>query len=335
MSEPATETGKVIFWSLRQKFVDSDDDVPEDAQQVMYYSLAIGHHVGMIDCLKTELECPLDGFQAWVNALPEGEARRKLQGLITFGEINIDSTHTNMLALALDGFAKDSDSPYQAWSATLIRLLGEIEREPAIYLIVKRQIAKRQPMSDVARQTQPSFSMEIESSAESVSAKNLLSSDNPSPVQNLMLAVGNSMMGDDGAGPMLFDLMQQTPIDGWVAINGGSSPESVSHQVRALKPQRLLIVDAADIGLAPGEIRVIDPDDIAEMFIMSTHNLPLNFLIDQLKEDVGEIIFLGIQPDLVGFYMPMNDKVVAAVEQVYQALPTWKGLGGFRLFEGE
>lgn len=330
MSEPATETGKVIFWSLRQKFVDSDDDVPEDAQQVMYYSLAIGHHVGMIDCLKTELECPLDGYQAWVNALPEGEARRKLQGLITFGEINIDSTHTNMLALALDGFAKDSDSPYQAWSATLIRLLGEIEREPAIYLIVKRQIAKRQPMSDVARQTQPSFSMEIEFSAE-----NTFSSENQSPVQNLMLAVGNSMMGDDGAGPMLFDLMQQTPIDGWVAINGGSSPESVSHQVRALKPQRLLIVDAADIGLAPGEIRVIDPDDIAEMFIMSTHNLPLNFLIDQLKEDVGEIIFLGIQPDLVGFYMPMNDKVVAAVEQVYQALPTWKGLGGFRLFEGE
>ncbi|MBG5884790.1 hydrogenase maturation peptidase HycI [Providencia alcalifaciens] len=325
MSESATETGKVIFWSLRQKFVDSDDDVPEDAQQVMYYSLAIGHHVGMIDCLKTELECPLDGFQAWVNALPEGEARRKLQGLITFGEINIDSTHTNMLALALDSFAKDSNSPYQAWSATLIRLLGEIEREPAIYLIVKRQ-----PMSDVARQIQPSFSMEAKASAE-----NQPLSENPSPVQNLMLAVGNSMMGDDGAGPMLFDLMQQTPIDGWVAINGGSSPESVSHQVRALKPQRLLIVDAADIGLAPGEIRVIDPDDIAEMFIMSTHNLPLNFLIDQLKEDVGEIIFLGIQPDLVGFYMPMNDKVVAAVEQVYQALPTWEGLGGFRLFEGE
>ncbi|CAG9430729.1 hypothetical protein NVI2019_GHJFPKLH_03211 [Providencia alcalifaciens] len=329
MSESATETGKVIFWSLRQKFVDSDDDVPEDAQQVMYYSLAIGHHVGMIDCLKTELECPLDGYQSWVNALPEGEARRKLQGLITFGEINIDSTHTNMLALALDGFAKDSDSPYQAWSATLIRLLGEIEREPAIYLIVKRQIAKRQPMSDVARQTQPSFSMEIES------LENQPSSETPSPVQNLMLAVGNSMMGDDGAGAMLFDLMQQTPIDGWVAINGGSSPESVSHQVRALKPQRLLIVDAADIGLAPGEIRIIDPDDIAEMFIMSTHNLPLNFLIDQLKEDVGEIIFLGIQPDLVGFYMPMNDKVAAAVEQVYQALPTWEGLGGFRLFEGE
>ncbi|MGL4212025.1 MAG: hydrogenase maturation peptidase HycI, partial [Morganella morganii] len=123
--------------------------------------------------------------------------------------------------------------------------------------------------------------------------------------KNVMLAVGNSMMGDDAAGPMLSDLMEANPVDGWIAVNGGSAPENVAHQVRALKPERLLIVDAADIGLNPGEIRIIDPDDIADMFIMSTHNLPLNFLIDQLKEDIPEVIFLGIQPDLVGFYMPV------------------------------
>ncbi len=328
MTSPASASalpteGEVFFWSLRQKFVDSDDDIPEDAQQVMYYSLAIGHHVGMIDCLKTELVCPLAGYQSWVQALPEGEARRKLQGLITFGEINIDSTHTNMLALALDGFAKDPQSPYQAWSETLIQLLGEIEREPAIYLIVKRQ-----GVGHTTRQSSSSLGDEW-------ATEKVLPKQNQQPVQNLMLAVGNSMMGDDGAGPMLFDLMEANPIEGWQAINGGSSPESVSHQVRALKPQRLLIVDAADIGLAAGEIRIIDPDDIAEMFIMSTHNLPLNFLIDQLKEDIEEIIFLGIQPDLVGFYMPMNEKVISAVQQVYAALPQWQGLGGFTLFEGE
>lgn len=153
--------------------------------------------------------------------------------------------------------------------------------------------------------------------------------------KNVMLAVGNSMMGDDAAGPMLFDLMEANPVDGWIAVNGGSAPENVVHQVRALKPERLLIVDAADIGLNPGEIRIIDPDDIAEMFIMSTHNLPLNFLIDQLKEDIPEVIFLGIQPDLVGFYMPVNEKVIRAVQRVYDALPAREGLDGFVLFEGE
>lgn len=44
-----------------------------------------------------------------------------------------------MLALALDPLTKDKNPDFREWSATLIRLLGEIEREPAIYLIVKRR----------------------------------------------------------------------------------------------------------------------------------------------------------------------------------------------------
>ena len=31
------------------------------------------------------------------------------------------------------------------------------------------------------------------------------------------------------------------------------------------------------MGLNPGDIRIIDPDDIAEMFMMTTHNMPLNY----------------------------------------------------------
>ena len=83
------------------------------------------------------------------------------------------------------------------------------------------------------------------------------------------------------------------------------------------------------MGLNPGEIRIIDPDDIAEMFMMTTHNMPLNYLIDQLKEDVGEVIFLGIQPDIVGFYYPMTQAIKEAVEVVYQRLEGWEGNGGF------
>lgn len=152
---------------------------------------------------------------------------------------------------------------------------------------------------------------------------------------NVMLAVGNSMMGDDGAGPLLAEMMTQRPINGWLAVNGGSAPENVVHRIRALKPQRLLIVDATDMGLLPGEVRIVDPDDIAEMFIMSTHNMPLNFLIDQLKEDIPEVIFLGIQPDVVAFYFPMTEKITRAVETVYQRLPAWEGHGGFAVLENE
>lgn len=117
---------------------------------------------------------------------------------------------------------------------------------------------------------------------------------------DVLLCVGNSMMGDDGAGPLLAEMCAANPAGQWVVIDGGSAPENDIVAIRELRPERLLIVDATDMGLNPGDIRIIDPDDIAEMFMMTTHNMPLNYLVDQLKEDVGEVIFLGIQPDIVG-----------------------------------
>ncbi|MGQ7168117.1 formate hydrogenlyase maturation HycH family protein, partial [Escherichia sp. R-CC3] len=51
------ECGEIVFWTLRKKFVASSDEMPEHSSQVMYYSLAIGHHVGVIDCLNDALPC--------------------------------------------------------------------------------------------------------------------------------------------------------------------------------------------------------------------------------------------------------------------------------------
>ncbi|VDR25193.1 Hydrogenase 3 maturation protease [Raoultella terrigena] len=150
---------------------------------------------------------------------------------------------------------------------------------------------------------------------------------------DVLLCVGNSMMGDDGAGPLLAETCAANPTGGWVVIDGGSAPENDVVAIRELRPDRLLIVDATDMGLSPGEIRIVDPDDIAEMFMMTTHNMPLNYLIEQLKEDVGEVIFLGIQPDIVGFYYPMTEPIKDAVAEVYRRLNGWQGLGGFAPLE--
>ena len=46
---------KVVFSQLSRKFIDENDATPDEAQQVVYYSLAIGHHLGVIDCLEAAL----------------------------------------------------------------------------------------------------------------------------------------------------------------------------------------------------------------------------------------------------------------------------------------
>lgn len=128
------------------------------------------------------------------------------------------------------------------------------------------------------------------------------------------------MMGDDGAGPYLAQLCQQNPLPNWTALDGGSAPENLVHQIREMKPNCLIVFDATEMELPPGKIRRIDKEAIAEMFFVSTHNLPLNFLIEQLEEDVPNVLFIGIQPDLVSFGFPMTEAVKSAVEFFYDFL---------------
>ena len=135
--------------------------------------------------------------------------------------------------------------------------------------------------------------------------------------ENVILTVGNTMMGDDGAGPYLAQLCSENPLPNWTSLDGGSAPENLVHQIRAMKPKRLIIFDATEMELPIGKIRIIDKELIAEMFFVSTHNLPLNFLIEQLEEDIPEVIFIGIQPDLISFGFPMSEAVKSAVEFFY------------------
>ncbi|EPF13023.1 MULTISPECIES: formate hydrogenlyase maturation HycH family protein [Cedecea] len=130
----------VVFCQLSRKFVDDNDNTPADAQQVVYYSLAIGHHLGIIDCLKESLVCPYEAYREWISTLEGGsEARRKMEGVPRYGEIVIDQNHVVMLARALDA-AKPTQTPeQQAWSQALLDMLQAIQQEPAIYLMVRRR----------------------------------------------------------------------------------------------------------------------------------------------------------------------------------------------------
>jgi hydrogenase 3 maturation protease len=138
--------------------------------------------------------------------------------------------------------------------------------------------------------------------------------------EQVILTVGNGMMGDDAAGPLLSTLLQQSPAPGWQVVHGGSAPENVLHHVRAIEPQRVLVVDATEMELAPGEVRLIDDRTIVEQFIITTHDMPLSFLMAALRESVPEVHLLGIQPSLVAFGYPMSPAVHAAVTDIHARL---------------
>ena len=130
------------------------------------------------------------------------------------------------------------------------------------------------------------------------------------------------MMGDDGAGPLLAERLATDPAPDFAVVAGGSMPENAVSEVLAYRPQCVIIVDAAEMGLNPGEVRFVAPEAMAKHFIMGTHAMPLSFLMARLAEDVPEVHFLGIQPDIVAFGLPVTPKVREAVEILHTTLQT-------------
>ena len=129
----------VVFSQLSRKFIDENDATPDQAQQVVYYSLAIGHHLGIIDCLEAALTCPWDEYLAWIATLEAGStARRKMEGVPKYGEIVIDSNHVSMLANAFDKARASQTAQQQDWSQAMLNMLHAIHQESAIYLMVRR-----------------------------------------------------------------------------------------------------------------------------------------------------------------------------------------------------
>lgn len=87
---------QVVFSQLSRKFIDENDATPAEAQQVVYYSLAIGHHLGVIDCLEAALTCPWDEYLAWIATLEAGsDARRKWKACRSMARSSSISTMCN------------------------------------------------------------------------------------------------------------------------------------------------------------------------------------------------------------------------------------------------
>ncbi len=137
---------------------------------------------------------------------------------------------------------------------------------------------------------------------------------------NLVFCVGSVLRGDDAAGPLLAKRLEDDPIDGWNAVDGGQTPENELGYLRRIAPRRLLLVDAAAMGLEPGSLRRLTSDDVATQSLITTHTLPITYLLSELEQMCGEVVFVGIQPASTEFFDPVDPRVLAGVEQLYDTI---------------
>ncbi len=138
-----------------------------------------------------------------------------------------------------------------------------------------------------------------------------------------VLGVGSVLRADDAAGMEVVRRMEASgralpPEVRFFA--GETAPENFSGSIKRFAPSHLLIVDAADVGLYPGEFQEIDPADVGGPSFLS-HMLPLKIMVDYLAAETGaQVTLLGIQYRTLTFDGPMSPEVEAAVQAVCGAL---------------
>jgi len=117
----------------------------------------------------------------------------------------------------------------------------------------------------------------------------------------VVMCIGNRDGGDDAVGPYIADTLKGKNVD-FDVIDCGVAPENFTSVVKRLKPKKLIIIDAVEMGVDPGEIRIISKEKIGVMHV-STHGIPLSVLIDYLEKNVKKIVLIGIQPKEMSGHM--------------------------------
>ena len=109
----------------------------------------------------------------------------------------------------------------------------------------------------------------------------------------LIFGCGNVLFGDDGFGPAVADeLVAHYDFPDNVAVfNVGTSVRTLLFDIVLFenKPQKIIVVDAVDMGRNPGDIFEIDLNELPENKIddFSMHQLPTSNLLRELRDLAG------------------------------------------------
>ena len=139
-----------------------------------------------------------------------------------------------------------------------------------------------------------------------------------------VVGIGNTLRSDDAAGILVARALATSrllpdpkPV---LVIDAGHAPENCTAELRRYAPDVVLLVDAVEMGEAPGYIRWVEMDEIEGMSA-STHSLPLSMLASFLNWELKcEVTLLGIQLKSNDIGETVNLDVLRAVNEIVGTL---------------
>jgi len=140
-----------------------------------------------------------------------------------------------------------------------------------------------------------------------------------------VLGIGNPMHGDDGIGPRVVEQLRQLGLPVEVeALDAGAAGFDLLNWLNG--PQRVIIVDAADVGLEAGQFARFTTEQVELKGAAEgagSHQTGLAevlALARALERPLPEIVVFGVQPGSLEWGMGLTAEVEAAVPLLVRAV---------------
>jgi hydrogenase maturation protease len=139
-----------------------------------------------------------------------------------------------------------------------------------------------------------------------------------------VLGLGNVIMSDDGVGVHVIRRLlgdRRLPATTRLIDGGTLGLELLSIASGA---KLLIVVDAVDLGIAPGTIVRLDAEELFDLERgASAHQLGVSDLLSALRmlsAEPDHVVLVGVQPARVSLGTELSDEVQAAIDRVAEAV---------------
>jgi hydrogenase maturation protease HycI len=134
------------------------------------------------------------------------------------------------------------------------------------------------------------------------------------------MGIGNPLRTDDAVGVEVVKQLSGKVLGSVKLFNCEMVPENFLAEIEDYQPTHVLMIDAAELKVKPGEARLIPPEKIADTIIF-THTVPLSLLAGVIqKETKSKIILLGIQPCNTGFGEGMSTELQKTTKNIAKTI---------------
>jgi len=145
-----------------------------------------------------------------------------------------------------------------------------------------------------------------------------------------VLGVGNILYGDDGFGPRVAQALAGEDLaEGVDVIDAGAIGVDLLDYLTEY--HRVIIIDAADMGLEPGALRVFTPDEVRSLkkgSPLSLHSSDILGVVElgaALDRPLAEITVIAVQPELLAPADHLSEKAAAAIPEAVERVKSVLG----------